>query len=95
MHGKTCMQYKACVEYNSIYDALSDLVPFAQFKNREKHPWRIVTFSKAAGFMLKVTLLHGCFSRFLNCTNGAKSQKASHMEMERDKPGKRRICQTV
>ena len=54
-----------------------------------------VTFSKAAGFMLKVTFLHGCFSSFLNCTNGAKSQKPSHMEMERDKPGKRRICQTV
>ena len=25
----------------------------------------------------KVTLLHGCFSRYLNCTNGTKSQKAS------------------
>ena len=29
--------------------------------------------------VLKVTLLHGCFSRFLNCTNGTKSRKASHM----------------
>ena len=27
----------------------------------------------------KLTLLHGYFSRFLNCTNGAKSRKASHM----------------
>ena len=26
-----------------------------------------------------VSLLHQCFSRFLNCTNGAKSRKASHM----------------
>ena len=26
----------------SICDALSDLVPFAQFKKREKHPWRNV-----------------------------------------------------
>ena len=26
--------------------------------------------------LLKVTLLHGCFSRFLNCTNGTKSRKA-------------------
>ena len=33
-----------------------------QFKEREKHPWS-VTFSKVAG-LLKVTLLHGCFSRF-------------------------------
>ena len=29
-------------------DALLDLVPFVQFKNREKHPWRSVNFSKAA-----------------------------------------------
>ena len=27
-------------------DALRDLVPFAQFKKREKHPWRSVAFSK-------------------------------------------------
>ena len=25
--------------------------------------------------LLKVTLLHGCFSRFLNCTNGTKLRK--------------------
>ena len=29
--------------------ALRDLVPSAQFKKREKHPWRSVTFSKVAG----------------------------------------------
>ena len=29
--------------------------------------------------LLKVTLLHGCFSRFLNCTNGTKLRKASDM----------------
>ena len=28
-------------------DALRHLVPFVQFKNREKHPWRNVTFSKS------------------------------------------------
>ena len=28
--------------------------------------------------LLKV-ILHGCFSRCLNCTNGTKSRKASHM----------------
>ena len=31
-------------------DVLRDLVPFVQFKKREKHPWRSVTFSKVAGF---------------------------------------------
>ena len=29
--------------------------------------------------LLKVTLFHGCFSRFLNCTNATKSRKASHI----------------
>ena len=27
----------------------------------------------------KVKLLHGCFSRFSDCTNGTKSRKASHI----------------
>ena len=34
----------------AICDALRDLVPFVQFENREKHPWRSVNFSKVAGF---------------------------------------------
>ena len=29
--------------------------------------------------LLKLTLLHGCFSRFLNCANGTKSRNASHL----------------
>ena len=37
-------------------DGLHDLVSFVQFKKREKHLWRSVTFG-----LLKVTLLHGCF----------------------------------
>ena len=28
-------------------DALRDLIPFVQFKKREKHPSRIITFSNA------------------------------------------------
>ena len=28
------------------YGALRDLVPFVQFKKREKHPWSSVNFSK-------------------------------------------------
>ena len=64
------------------FGALRDLVPFVQFKEREKHPWRIVNFSKVAGFSLtlpKLILLHGYFSRFLNCTNYTKSRNASHV----------------
>ena len=59
------------------WDALHELVPFVQFKKRERHPWRNVTFSKVAGW-LKVTLLHGSFSRFLNCTDGTKSRSVLH-----------------
>ena len=33
----------------NISDALRDLVPFAQLKKREKHPWRSVIFSKVVG----------------------------------------------
>ena len=56
----------------SMYGALRDLVPFVQYKKSEKHPWR--------SFTLKVTLLHGCFSRFSSCTNGTKSRKASRIQ---------------
>ena len=65
---------------------MRDLVSFVQFKKREKHPWRGVSFSKVAGFkpatLLKLTLLHGCFSRLLNCTNGTKSRNAPHIPRE-------------
>ena len=49
------------------------------FKKREKHPWRSVTFSNVAG--VKLTFLHQCFSRFLNCTNGTKQRNASHINI--------------
>ena len=74
--GKQSRTYR--VEFvTSINDRLLDLVPFVQLKKREKYPWRSVTLSKVAG-LLKVTLLHGYFPRFLNCTN-TKSRKASHI----------------
>ena len=28
-----------------------NLEPFVQFKKREQHPWRSVTFSKVVGFL--------------------------------------------
>ena len=31
--------------------------------------------------LVYVTLLRGCFSRFLNCTNGTKSRNASQMNI--------------
>ena len=49
---------------------MRDLAPFAQFKKLEKNLCRGDTFSKVAGFSLQlysVPLLHGFFSRYLNC----------------------------
>ena len=64
-----------------ICDALRDLVPFVQFKKREKYPWRSVTFSTKSN-------TPWVFSRFLNCTNGTKSRKTSHIcNIERLKRG--------
>ena len=64
-----------------ICNVLHDLVPFVQFKKREIPQWRSVTFCKVEGFqpptLLKETLPHGYFSRFLNCTNGTKFHNAS------------------
>ena len=57
---------------NPMCDALHDLVPFDlyNFKNvKNTH----------GGVSLKLTLLHGCFSRFWNCTNGTKSRNAPHV----------------
>ena len=34
--------------------------------------------------LLKVTLFHGCFSRFVNCKNGTKSGNASKFAVEVD-----------
>ena len=56
--------------FDRVLNALRDLVSFVQFKKRDKHPWRSVTFNKVAGFslltLLEVTLLHEWFSGFLN-----------------------------
>ena len=68
-----------------ICDALRDLVPFVQFKKLEYTHEGVLLLVKlhAKSFttLLKVTLLHGCFSRFLNCTNGTKSRKTSHINL--------------
>ena len=54
-----------------------DLVPFVQFKKRENTRGGVLILVKPAT-LLKLTLLHGCFSRFLNCTNSTKSSNISH-----------------
>ena len=42
----TPRSYHECFKDDNTCDAR--LVPFAQFKRREKHPWRSVTLSKVA-----------------------------------------------
>ena len=59
-------------EMLNICDVLHDLVPFVQLENVKN------THGEMLLLLLKVTLFHGCFSRYLNCTNGTKSRKASH-----------------
>ena len=39
--------------------------------------------------LLKLTLLHGYFSRFLSCTNGKKSRNAPHLKRS---PCKSKLC---
>ena len=43
-------------------------------KNAKNNQRGVIFLVKLQGpaTKLKVTLLHGCFSRFLNCTNGTK-----------------------
>ena len=42
----------------------------------------LVKLQASACNFTKVTLLHGFFSRFLNCAHGTKSRKAPHLEMK-------------
>ena len=46
-------------------------------KENWANAWAWSTLEPA--ILLKVALLHGCFSRFLICINGTKSRKASHI----------------
>ena len=47
---------KLLIIYMFVYicAVLRNLVPFLQFKTREKHPWRSVSFIKATGFSLQI-----------------------------------------
>ena len=46
--GKYVLNYFS-PRFDFKWDALRDLLPFIQFKKREKHPRRSVNFSKIAG----------------------------------------------
>ena len=68
--------------------SLSTKFPLANFKIKIKvaqnlwfiHFWCVARFgSFKLATLLKLILLHGCFSRFLNCTNGTKLRNAPHL----------------
>ena len=70
-----------------ISGALRDLVAFVQLKNAKSTHGGVLILVKLQASdvtLLKLTLLHGCFSRFLNCTNGTKSRNASHIRSQKD-----------
>ena len=55
-----------------VCGALRDLVPFVQFKKREKHPWRSVTFSTRSNTPPCVFLR---VLNFANVTNPIDAQR--------------------
>ena len=57
----------------NICEALRDLVPSVQFRKREN------THGGVLLLVLKVTLLLGCFSRFLDSANGTRLRNASQI----------------
>ena len=51
------------------------------FKNvKNTHGGVLILVKLKPATLLKLILFHGCFSRFLNATNGTKSRNASHIK---------------
>ena len=71
-----CCNHFRGIDITIIWDALRDLIPFVRFKNVKNTHGAVLIL--ACNFT-KLTLLHGCFSHFLNCTNGTKLRNAPHI----------------
>ena len=72
------------ISHRSICDVLRDLVHLFNFKNVKNIHGGLLLLVKlqvSVCNLLKVTLVHGCFSRFLNGTNCSKSRKAFDTSM--------------
>ena len=52
------------------------MAPFVQFKNMKDTHGGVLLLQPTT--LLKLTLLYGSFSRFLNCTNGIQLRETSH-----------------
>ena len=59
----------------AMWDHLHNL---KNVKNTHGRMLLLVKLQAKPATLLKVTLLHECFLRFLYCTNGTKSGKTSH-----------------
>ena len=65
-----------CATWYHLYNLKNTKTPMEE--------WRSVTFSNVSGLpaiLLKLTLLHWCFSNFLNSTDGIKSRNAPHIQL--------------
>ena len=69
---------KNCRTLLIICDALRDLLPFVQFKKREKYAWRSVTFCN----FTKINTPPWVFFNFLNHTNH-RTKRASHFNLNK------------
>ena len=86
INSRFCSQFRLVSDLKNylqmsllICDVLRDLVPFAQLRKREKHPWRSATFSNASNFT-KSNTPPWVFFTFLKLTNDTKSRNALHIK---------------
>ena len=70
MHNKSTFALQ--LTFTRLYEMLCAIWPFVLFKKREK--------TLRGVLLLKSNAPPWVFSRFLNCANGTKSCKASHIE---------------
>ena len=62
---------------------MRNLVPFVQFKKREKHPWMSFIFSRTEAYnFIESKTPPWVFFKFLNCTNDIKLRNLSHIVMK-------------
>ena len=70
MHDKSMNRYMMhCAIWHHLYN----------LKNLKNTHGEALLLVKFPATLLKISLLHGCFSCFLNCNKGIKSGKMSHM----------------
>ena len=61
------------------------------FEDVENTHGGVLLLQLQSATLLKVALLHGCISHFLNCTNGTKLRKASQCQLNLNKIEKIKI----